>query len=1350
MDERFWWIVSRVQHSFNVRPTEEAHIFAENLKKQIGVAPIESFLSKDGSRRLFIYFTSPKKSVSLEDITVTNDPSEISEATSGNFFKIVYFLRLNNSTDVSRNAYEAEIYCGEINSSILENLNDFLNDIVLPCTKARQNWGLCTTEQKGQILSSLEKFTAAISDASSNSSKTAHQKILEVPPDAAAADFKATRLAAHDSELVQRFEDIVTGWIGTIESTVLSGASSDAHSRDAIVGPLAELDKWRRRNRILTALTEQLKSKECKNIIGALIAAKSKVLKKWKAVDIAWTAPAATTAAAVCFMGQLFNQVANQLVLCFKDYLRALLGQQWDSSLCFPGKYYDSEGEGPSQRCAMLDVESKDKEKFTDVYRGFVETLGELEQFAAAYAHTIFQWKFYPQEALDILQALAPIGHRPAVKAALADKYVEIFGQFEEHLNDIRRLYEEGKTTPPRVRNSPPVAGAVNWSRQLLKQIEEPMKVFRDNPDVTSQLDYPRIVKMYNKVATALTAFEQLYLTQWRSQIEVAKTSLNATLFVRHPVTREVMVNLDEKVLELLQETKWLMRLGVKVPEGALAAMQLAPRIKQFALRLREVLAQHRAVLARIPDNLKDLCRGHTDKCFEAFQPGLNNLAWNSTNIDGYLHQLDSAVRALNDTITEVNALLEAKVEGQLRQIGSMLLFDEEAVFSRSWDPESFRSGFGASVQRRQLELQERTSVITQGLAEIGQRLAVKQPMQTLSQHMPPQQPLPTTAELVKSLAEHYLAELYQAVLSAASRSLVTIAESTGVEDSQVLASLSGLVRSRPQSRAASAAHRPATVDSEAAADVLTLDDYRRSKAQASAALTAVAKFSHPVWCDTDQVTYLRFSVALCYVVPKIVIEPELDSVQAALSAGVEQLFNGLRGLSWPGRQGVGAAFCSQLLADPAIAELNSRIGSVTQDLWSRIRKLIVELGVYDFLWKDNLPTNLADFLASQPSNGMLCLEVDRLMAVEDRVGGLKPEYTFGCVQLRTQRAVDVLQGFLLTWKEAFASELHARVRQELRDAVGYRTRQERELRHLEQQLNPERGGEAGGDAGVKDRVTLDDLNVALKLLEELRDMENKVDKIYLPIETMYSRLQSYRLSLPRSEIEERSGLRDSWQRLTQLADQVRMQLLKDHRSHFEQELDKQVKNFVVEVIQFRNQFDAQGPFVPDIEPLDAVKRLHRFQEVYDKLSRKRQTLDSVSKLFGIITKSFDELDRTGEELVLLNQLYDLFQKFIRFDEAFRQELWEDVDLDRTVSEVEGYWDESLALPSKLRGWAAHLDMKARMQRYRLLLPLLKKLKSKEIRSRHWTQVMQITGVNFSLERETFRLKNLLDIGLLE
>ena len=40
------------------------------------------------------------------------------------------------------------------------------------------------------------------------------------------------------------------------------------------------------------------------------------------------------------------------------------------------------------------------------------------------------------------------------------------------------------------------------------------------------------------------------------------------------------------------------------------------------------------------------------------------------------------------------------------------------------------------------------------------------------------------------------------------------------------------------------------------------------------------------------------------------------------------------------------------------------------------------------------------------------------------------------------------------------------------------------------------------------DVITLDQLNSALHLLEELRDMENKIDGIYLPIETMYAKLR--------------------------------------------------------------------------------------------------------------------------------------------------------------------------------------------------------------------------------------------------
>ena len=66
-------------------------------------------------------------------------------------------------------------------------------------------------------------------------------------------------------------------------------------------------------------------------------------------------------------------------------------------------------------------------------------------------------------------------------------------------------------------------------------------------------------------------------------------------------------------------------------------------------------------------------------------------------------------------------------------------------------------------------------------------------------------------------------------------------------------------------------------------------------------------------------------------------------------------------------------------------------------------------------------------------------------------------------------------------------------------------------------------------------------------------------------------------------------------------------------------------------VIQFRNSFDSQGPGVPGVRPAEAVARLQDFQQRYTQFEAKRKTLDSVQLLFGIVPTPFLELDKTGE-----------------------------------------------------------------------------------------------------------------------
>jgi hypothetical protein len=82
----------------------------------------------------------------------------------------------------------------------------------------------------------------------------------------------------------------------------------------------------------------------------------------------------------------------------------------------------------------------------------------------------------------------------------------------------------------------------------------------------------------------------------------------------------------------------------------------------------------------------------------------------------------------------------------------------------------------------------------------------------------------------------------------------------------------------------------------------------------------------------------------------------------------------------------------------------------------------------------------------------------------------------------------DALHGFAMAWKNQYASVLHEEAKRKLDTAVMYRT-------NVRQRL----------ELPV---VSLDQLNSTLHLLEEVRDMENKIDDIYLPIESNYAKLR--------------------------------------------------------------------------------------------------------------------------------------------------------------------------------------------------------------------------------------------------
>ncbi|KAG9460207.1 hypothetical protein GDO78_023311 [Eleutherodactylus coqui] len=68
-------------------------------------------------------------------------------------------------------------------------------------------------------------------------------------------------------------------------------------------------------------------------------------------------------------------------------------------------------------------------------------------------------------------------------------------------------------------------------------------------------------------MAAVLMEFELLYYRGWCKCVEMAKSGLHASLLVRHPDAKELYVNLDPLILDVLYETRYLHKMGFEVPD---------------------------------------------------------------------------------------------------------------------------------------------------------------------------------------------------------------------------------------------------------------------------------------------------------------------------------------------------------------------------------------------------------------------------------------------------------------------------------------------------------------------------------------------------------------------------------------------------------------------------------------------------------------------------------------------------------------------------------------------------------------------------------------------------------------
>lgn len=399
--------------------------------------------------------------------------------------------------------------------------------------------------------------------------------------------------------------------------------------------------------------------------------------------------------------------------------------------------------------------------KFDRDYVEFNVHISDLETKVQQYVNRAFESLSSITHSLQLLKQFQQVLHRESLKMELDSKLSLIFQNYGLELEQVQQLYEKQKHEPPIPRNLPPVAGNITWSRHLLKRIEEPMKEFEVNISVMSTKDAKKVIKMYNKVARTLVAFEFLWYKAWVQSIDQAKTGLQATLIIRHPDDGKLYVNFDHEILQLIREAKCLDRMGIDIPEKAKITLYQEEKFKTFYMELNWALTEYDSIMAEVIPVTSMILRPHFNDMEHKLRPGMITLTWTSMNIESYINTIHRGLKQLRELVSNVNGIIENRIEKNLKIVSKTILIDLP-------DDSSFTVSDFVAMQK--IHIAKKASILQAKNNEIES--AVEDLVEQITSFVFESPTEVINTEDIAKLRDHYNHFMYKSLLNSAKTSM--------------------------------------------------------------------------------------------------------------------------------------------------------------------------------------------------------------------------------------------------------------------------------------------------------------------------------------------------------------------------------------------------------------------------------------------------------------------------------------------------------------------------------------------------------------------------------------------------
>ncbi|XP_045354025.1 dynein axonemal heavy chain 8 isoform X2 [Leopardus geoffroyi] len=983
----------------------------------------------------------------------------------------------------------------------------------------------------------------------------------------------------------------------------------------------------------------------------------------------------------------------------------------------------------------QYDILDPRRTEFDTDFSEFMTKINGLEIQIQAFMNSTFGKILSSQQALQLLQRFQKL-NIPCLQLEINHTIEHILQYYVAELEATKKLYHSQKDDPPLARNMPPIAGKILWVRQLYRRISEPINYFFKNSEILSSAEGKAVIRQYNKISYVLVEFEVVYHTAWVREISQLQYALQATLFVRHPETGKLLVNFDPKILEVVRETKCMIKMKLDVPEEAKRLLKLENKLKADKLHLQGLLQYYDELCQEVPSVFVNLMTPRMKKVESVLRQGLTILTWSSLTLESFFQEADSVLDMFNQLLKKISDLCEMHIDTVLKEIAKTVLISlPESGATKVEDMltlnETYTKEWADILNHKSKHVEEAVKeliLIFEAIYEVKDSGKTAKPLPEQRKHVA------FGSETEEGENPDYETNIPQA-------------DFNDKED-----------EFKKECKEVYAFFSHQLLDTLQKATRLSLDTMKRR-------IFVSSQYGRRR--SEDVISFIKTEVHLA--IPNVVMVPSLDDIQQAINRMIQLTLEVSRGVAHWGQQPtrqvkpvvtspsrttdlmhlnttkpakkeekpVEEVITARKLKNfyPGVAEhkdiskLVLLLSSSVNSLRKVAHEALQDFQKYKTLWTEDRDVKVKEFLANNPSLTEIRSEILHFATFEQEIDELKPIIVVGALELHTGPMKLALSIEAKAWKMLLCRYLNEEYKKKMSDMIAFINE------YLKKLSRP-----------IRD---LDDVRFAMEALACIRDNEIQMDMTLGPIEEAYAILNRFEVEVTKEESEAVDTLRYSFNRLQSKAVSVQDELVQV-QPKFKSNLLEAVEVFREDVINFAEAYEMEGPMVPNIPPQEASNRLQIFQANFDDLWRKFVTYSSGEQLFGLPVTDYEVLHKTRKELNLLQKLYGLYDTVMSNISGYYEILWGDVDIEKINAELQEFQNRCRKLPKGLKDWQAFLDLKKRIDDFSESCPLLEMMTNKAMKQRHWDRISELTGTPFDVESDSFCLRNIMEAPLLK